>query len=408
VKSYYNPIEEWGVLRICRDRLIISVADKTHTYDGKEYTHYEPVLVSGTLLPSDDFVVEDIAVYNSKDKKVIPKGVGTYKVIITECKVLRNGVETADYLIEYQQGTLQILPRLITIRMLDDEKYFDNRALTSSAAVCQNLVVGHNVYLEGTGSITEPGTTKNAVRADSVIIYDENGRPVTENYTFNFQEGKLTIWKRPVVLSPLSIEKMYDGAVISYPAGMENSEKMTIDWNNPEESWMHYYSQPLLTGYSLTANDVCFAKSFAEVGSTTISLVNGRILNSQGVDVTDKYYEVSYATATGRIVQASLEVASKTIRKTDDGTALVGSENDCYIVKGSLPSGHTIEYTVSAKLTGVGECVNRIVKVVIKNGSKIVGYYECDAYGRLIAGNDSRYNYKIIVTCGELKISSKE
>lgn len=83
-----------------------------------------------------------------------------------------------------------------------------------------------------------------------------------------------------------------------------------------------------------------------------------------------------------------------------------GSASDCYINKGLLVDGSTIEYFVNASQTQVGSCKNLITEIVIKNGTQVVGHVRCDKNGNIVQGNLDTYNYKITVVHGTLSVQN--
>ena len=118
-----------------------------------------------------------------------------------------------------------------------------------------------------------------------------------------------------------------------------------------------------------------------------------------------EYFDVITLYGTMTIEKRIIEISSRDVEKKYDGKELAGKVEDCYISKGSLIEGHRYSVKVSAKITDVGQTENRIEQVFIYNeNSKLVGFIRFDAAGNLMSGNESWYNYEIIVNNGTLSI----
>ena len=88
---------------------------------------------------------------------------------------------------------IKVEPRNITVTAESQTKQYDGKPLENGNAFISfgSLVKGHRIEYATMGSITAPGNTFNEVV--SVIIYDENGNDVTQNYNIFGEPGILTV-----------------------------------------------------------------------------------------------------------------------------------------------------------------------------------------------------------------------
>ena len=88
---------------------------------------------------------------------------------------------------------IKVEPRNITVTAESQTKQYDGEPLENGNAFISfgSLVKGHRIEYVTMGSITAPGITFNKVV--SVIIYDENGNDVTQNYNIFGEPGILTV-----------------------------------------------------------------------------------------------------------------------------------------------------------------------------------------------------------------------
>lgn len=89
---------------------------------------------------------------------------------------------------------IQINPRPITVTATSASKNYDGTPLTSSLAYVSrgSLCEGHTLTAITEGSITDPGMTVNEITR--VIITNENGEDVTDQYDVTTTSGTLTVY----------------------------------------------------------------------------------------------------------------------------------------------------------------------------------------------------------------------
>ncbi len=330
---------------------------------------------------------------------------------------------TSNYEIAYINTTLEILPRPITVTLYDKTRPYTGEAFTyereeavgrtdillGSEYTALGLVSGHVTEVKASGSQTLVGASEGLI--ENVAIFGlVNGvrTDLTHNYAITKEAGLLTVEKRSVVITPYPYSRRYNGTALVYPyAG--TSVLASIKWNYDSATRKEMetlYGKALLSGDVLEA-EVLPEQSIVDVGDTLFYIDSYRILNGNGVEVQDDYYNVCFETQTGRITQAQLTIKSADLQQScQENAMLKGSASDCWISMGKLYNGHTIEFKVSenAYLDSVGTKVNQITEVRIYDGALLVGYLKVDDEGRFIEGNDSYYNYHVELDCGTLKM----
>lgn len=401
VTEHYARTEAWGEAIIYGGRLVVSVRDQ-QVYDGMAVTYFQPTIVQGALSLEDTFIINSVQTYDANNQISEVRNAGKYSVEILSYEVFGPDVSRASYLIELQPGTFTVTKRPITVGLVDKEKYYDRTSLSSTDTVTDNLAFGHSVTATSSGSITQPGSTANVLQ--TVVVKDRYGVPVTDNYQITKQNGTLTVLKRQVTIAPLPIQKTYDGKAVAFPPELALQSRAYVEWTNPSDPLID--GKALLPGDYLRIDSVAISEAIVNVGQTTLSVKNGRIILQNGTADANRYYDVTMAEAIGEIVPMQLTIASLSHTKKADGTPLVGKASDCYIAFGALQNGESISYTVQGSQGEVGQSKNAIVEVVIKKGANIVGYAKFDVDGSVLDGNYyGYYNYLIAIECGWLTIT---
>lgn len=400
VKENYAITETWGELSIYAGRITVAVSGEC-VYMGAPITDFPLRITGGALQTGEQFIVKSVTAYDTFNREVTAQNVGRYRIKINEYEIQGRTEYAPLYYVELQEGWLTIVTRPITVRLVDKERYYNRLPFTSNETTSDNLVAGHYVVAESTGSITEPGAITNVLR--TVIIKDASGLDVTGNYAITKQNGTLKVLKRKVTVYPLPITKTYDGTALQIPSAIPLQSRAYVDWTDANDPLRDGLA--LLSGDTLRINSVTLESTIVNVGTTHLIVSGSRILSQGGRDDTNRYYDVTVAKGTAEILPMTLLIRSLSHTKVYDGEALVGNSSDCYIAIGTLFRNESIQYTVTGSQTEVGICKNAITKVEIRYGGQIVGYAEYDGSGTLISGNGSTYNYHIEIECGTLAVS---
>ncbi|MCM1437714.1 MAG: hypothetical protein NC131_00685 [Roseburia sp.] len=126
---------------------------------------------------------------------------------------------TANYVIDFHVGEIEVMPRHISVRPVSYEKVYDGTTMYADRIECVEgaLVEGQYVKFEINegyeNKITDAGTVETAVTL--LKIYDVIGGEevdVTDNYEIDtYETGMLTVTKRPLTVTAKSAEFVYNG-----------------------------------------------------------------------------------------------------------------------------------------------------------------------------------------------------
>ncbi len=180
-----------GTLHVYRGTVAFVSDSSEITYDGMEHTNDALwcYLLGGELAEGHTYMVTPTARYtnvgyvsNSFDIEIIDLNSG-YMV-------------TDQYRIVKNFGRLNVLPKSITFKAGDAQKAYDGIPLTCDIIeiIDGSLAPNHQIFsYEITGSQTEIGRSENMIDIGSIIIVDEKGTNVTENYAIHTEKGKLRV-----------------------------------------------------------------------------------------------------------------------------------------------------------------------------------------------------------------------
>ena len=288
---------------------------------------------------------------------------------------------TDNYVIDYEYGTLEIIPRPITIRTGDANKVYDGAPLTCNSYVDvaedgdRGLVGGHKVtYVAVNGTRTEAGVSDNTVNLEKQpVIVDGNGKEVTKNYEVSYAYGKLTVTKRPIKITTVPATKVYDGA----PLDPTLYESYTVTSTaNPALS-------PILAPYQ--SAEVDFLNTITDVGSVKNEVAVRIYADADTEKVTDlsANYEISYEYGTLSITPIQVRYTSESATKDFDGTPLTAPFD--YDTTAFL-TGHTPTVTFTS-ITFKGTINNELKSLEV-----------VDAAGNVVPSN----NYEFVPITGKV------
>ena len=288
---------------------------------------------------------------------------------------------TDNYVIDYEYGTLEIIPRPITIRTGDANKVYDGAPLTCNSYVDvaedgdRGLVGGHKVtYVAVNGTRTEAGVSDNTVNLEKQpVIVDGNGKEVTKNYEVSYAYGKLTVTKRPIKITTVPATKVYDGA----PLDPTLYESYTVTSTaNPALS-------PILAPYQ--SAEVDFLNTITDVGSVKNEVAVRIYADADTEKVTDlsANYEISYEYGTLSITPIQVRYTSESATKDFDGTPLTAPFD--YDTTAFL-TGHTPTVTFTS-ITFKGTINNELKSLEV-----------VDAEGNVVPSN----NYEFVPITGKV------
>ncbi len=330
VTDAYDFEMEFGTLTVTPAPLVVSTEGAYHVYDGTPLTNDAWQIEKGALALGESARAEVIGTQTT---------VGTCEneLLLTVYDAL--GRETTDqYEITYMLGTLEVVPRRITVSTASNTKYYDGTPVTAKGWDISSGTVAPNetVNAKTLGEQRWVGKSTNELYFSVENIY---GVDTTAQYEITYDLGTLEVTPRSITISTPSAERIYDGTALTNHA-----------WEIVNGS--------VADGETV---DVTVTGAQNVVGQSSNSL-RVRMSNAEGEDVTNQY-DIKYEVGTLTVTPRRLAIRSGSATKTYDGTALTCSEWE--LIAGSLADGHDMEVTFGGTQTEVGTSDNHIVYVMI-------------------------------------------
>lgn len=339
VTEQYDLKVEFGKLSVTPRKIQVDFASKRKTYDGQPLSSSEweitgrYKLVSGHTLDAVCLasITEVGSVENSAD-------ISIYNA---------SGADvTSQYELEVSPGKLTVEPRLITITTDSAQKQYDGLPLFANGwdITSGSVASGHQMEVVLGDSIVEVGKKYNEAE---ILIKDEKGIDVTDQYKVVLKKGALEVLGRPLYITIDGGEKIYDGQPLSC------------------SNWM-ITSGELAMGERIS---MISSAQQTEVGKTENSM-QFVIYDNSGKDVTSRYdliFKRGILTVKPRKITVQIGSATKTF----DGKAF--SDNSWTIQEGELCSGHQLTIVGTSK-TDVGIYDNTVISYAIydmSSGRKI-------------------------------------
>lgn len=284
----------------------------SQAYDGTTLTKHDASLEEGSKLAADghsweaDFTGEQTYQGSSPN---------AFTVTISD----GNDDVSDNYQITTKPGTLTVTAQeeAIVLKPVDQEKYYDGTALTPDNTkfefVSGGLVNGDYLVVTMSGSATNVNDV-GTIRIDRVTAYNSAGEDITSSYTFGeHKTGKLTIKKRPILLTSPNKEKVYDGEALT---GDKDTVIVSPNFEDADEDTPAFIGNDgdelriKMTGEQLRAGSS--ANSFAWTVADQEMLDN--------YDIT-----TSFGTLTVTKNPTEIVVKAKDAEKVYDGTELTGA-----------------------------------------------------------------------------------
>ena len=356
VTSYYDFTKVKGALKVIERDITITTGSKNEIYNGTAITCENYEITEGSLVSGHSFVPK----YQSTITNV---GTVENKITYSIYDKSKNDV-TFNYNVTVVEGEIKVLAKPITVESESAKRNYDGTPLTNSNynKEAVELIEGHSIEVTTIASITEVGKTNNTL---VVVIKDEQGNDVTNNYEVNKIEGKLEVLARPITITSESDNKYYDGTPLT-------------------NSNFKYNTDELVEGHSIEVTTIA---SITEVGKTnnTILVI---IKDEQGKDVTINY-DINNLEGELEVLARPITISTQGDSKVYDGTPLTNSKYS--IESEELIEGHKIEVKTIGTITDVGTIENQAT-VTIK-----------DNKGNLVTNN-----YEITIVCGSLEVIARK
>lgn len=363
VTSNYDITYQYGSLEITIVDLEVKSNSREKVYDGIPLFDYEVIINKGRIMDRDHL---SNVTYNE---------ITNVGFILNILKFEIRSVDrdaTTNYNITYEYGTLVVSSREITIKPVDLSKIYDGEILFSNDVIIDSnskydLIYNHRLLTKTSGEITNVGSVESKIT--SYEIYDENDIIQTSNYSVIIVDGILEITKRPIIIKPKDLKKVYDGLELS-------GSILELDSNSPYQ---------MVLDHMVIGNTEGF---ITDVGIETNRIISHTIVDSLNNDLSFNY-DCTYEVGTLEVTLRKIIVESNSNSKVYDGLELY--ELGFNIQSGNLVLDHKIEVLNHNNLIEVGSIYN------------ILEYLITDSLN-----NNKTNNYEIINSYGLLSISKRE
>ncbi len=351
--NYIIEYKAYGTLKIKKSPITLRAEDGKWEFDGLEHKMPEYEITSDRKLGVGDSAVVNIVGSQTEigisDNEIV--GVTMYSY---------DGFDTTEnYEITLEKGTLEVVPRKITITSDDNSKLYDGTPLTDDGyrVTAGTVPSGHSITaIDIIGTITDAGSVPNSIDGETIVIM-MGSRDVTDCYEITLIDGTLTVRPRKITITADSATKRYDGTPLSDPD----------------------YS---LSGDGIAPNQTLECRTSGErteVGTEPNIIVMSELAvkDALGRDVT-KNYEITVNDGTLTVLYiATIEVITDGAEKKYDGTPLTCPNYKYIVLDGSIREGDTVSITVTGTRTEVGISDNTFTIVITdKNGVDATRHYD--------------------------------
>lgn len=414
-KDNYTIKKSEGVLKIIanNEKIIVRSATDTKVYDSEPLSNTKTTIenlpdnftyqatLKGSVTHVDEGIVEneitDIYIFDQEGKDVTDQFENIIKM----------------------NGTLSITPRKLTITSQSDTKEYDGHALSNDLINVKGKIYHNEVYdIAATGSIIEPGNTKNT------IVY-KTTKHAEKDYAITLEEGTLTVTTHHSLVSVTagSDSKVYDGNALTsdkftvegLPENLKayvttagaatnvddkgenkvntvvimdgmtdvtqyftniktTSGKLTITPRNvtlKSESDHKVYDGKILTRPDVKVSGKGFVKGEATTKAIGSIKKIGSVPNTIQLDPTDAYkevnYNITYDTGTLTIIanENAVVINGSNVSKTYDGQALSSDKADVILPEGF--ENYQVDVKMKGEITNAGKIANKVGQVIIKD-----------------------------------------
>ncbi len=352
VTANYEVTPVSGTLTIIPRPITVQAGAGLWTYDDAYHTANTYEITNGSLVDGHTL----LATITTRVRDV-----GIYDNIISDVVIRGDGVDlTENYQITCSAGRLQILPLTIKLSSADEKTVYNGNPVTAPIYDYDLLHVTQpfdiKVLASVITSVTDVGVYPN--RFDRTVTQVTlNGRDVTGNFTYVYEEGTIEITPAAATVISVNQKWTYDG-----------------QWHTENQTT----SRRLANGHTVSA--VMTAK-IREPGSmvNAFDRQKTRILDADGRDVTHNY-TLSFEEGTLMVSTRPITVTTASATKYDDGTPLTAPY--AHTTEDSLPlcDGHKIILAVTGICTGVGTEQNTYtansLRLLDADGNDVTRYYK--------------------------------
>lgn len=405
VTANYEIEYVYGVLEVVPREITLKLDDDRKVYDGAPLTSVKYGVAAGSfgLVEGHNLTLETNGSVTRPDEGTVVNEYVAGSAKVTDA----NGADvTANYIITVEAGSLSIDKRPVKLVPTSLTRVYDGTRLTGGYQIDEGSAVdGHVFEVELSGESWRIGKGKAMpYYIDKVTVLDAEGADVTAYYDVDHSgEGILEITPRPLYLKTESASMVYDGTVLTAPAGFIVLDRGP-DTGLAEGETLTSEEAEELNGRVLPAiTNVWEGEGWQSGKDGTIRNVQTAIVVYDGVPVTDNYeihYE-EYGTLT--IIRRRITLETPSVERIYNGESLfalcdllpLANEGD-----GKLADGQSLEIISISEYTNVfdvvggrrnGEEGNNVQRVAVYDGNE----------------NNVSENYEITYRYGTLTVSPR-
>ena len=358
-----------GSLKAEAIEIEFTVDDAVKTYDGEPLKANTYSLTGGNLIEGHSAVVSFTG-----EQTEVGVGVSGLDVKIVD----EDGYDVSrEYSIKVNGGFLYVNKCGLTISLIEKDVIYDGANVDIGdgyTVVDGSLAFGHRVsvqisdsWYEKAGKIVA-GKTLTATDVDADIV-DANGRNVSENYSIMLI-GRVNVVKRPLVVSPVSAEKTYDGRPLQCSQHRIESGSLALG---------HYVYAEFRSRDGGEASVTNVKDSPLEV------IMNVLVLDMQGDNVTANY-ELKSTAGYLTVNASNLTISAKSASWVYDGDVHSLAEITEAESTVGLAHGDTVTVQYSGSVSDVSVVANKIEKYFIN-------------------GEENNENYNVTCIDGKLEVT---
>lgn len=359
----YAVTYDCGILKVNRRPIDITTASATFEYDGTVHT----TEYSENEITQDNPVTGHRIQVDSRTEITYVQQSGTLNKLVVSIWDGEGENATDNYDIHYDEGTLTVTPKAITVTTESHEftyngtdQFWEKCYTDGLVSADQSLKVIEHTTIRN----VDDKSRENAL----VVIVTANGKDnvdgyyLTANYTISYSNGTLTVIPRPITITANSAEKEYDGTPLT------NSGCKYEEFDG---------DRGLVEGHNPIAQ--------AEGSVTNVDIVYNvvvepvRIFAANGDDVTENY-DITYEKGTLTVNPRKIIVTTNDGRFTYNGETQY--QDECSADR--LVEGHFLSVISRTGIKNVSESGtpnDLVVKIVDENKNDTVdGYYLTDNY----------------------------
>ena len=336
--------------------ITIRAASDSKPYDGTELTNDKYTFTQGVLVNGDILHVVVEGSVTDVDEGVVPNKITRYYVTTADGS---RDVTKSYTFGEIINGTLEIIPRVLTITSGKGEKTYDGTPLTNGEITVSapGFVDGEGATYTVTGSQTEVG------ESDNSFTYKLNDNTKASNYTITPEYGKLKV-------KPVTDEVIVTITEHSGTEKYDGTEKTVTGYD------VTSISSPLYTTSDFTFSGDATIKG-TDADTYEMKLVPGDFTNTN-----KNFTNVTFVIVDGTLVITPrvLTITSGSDKKEYDGTPLTNSE--ITVTGDGFVDGEGASYTFTGSQLDVGSSDNTF-DYKLNDNTKAKNYEITKKYGEL-------------------------